>query len=291
MNNKVPTSLVYWSEGVDRGSVKGWGFKAQNVDDSKHWFKRFLDPANIVQVRETLRKRLGKEPVEGRDYPNHDEVKRWYKDYLQCVYHHLSQEIQNKTGQWVHKRVQFIFSLPCTFQKQSLMRSLLGLIKEAGFGGDGDKHTVELGLSEPEAAAVFTIGQSAIDFQAGTTILVCDAGGGTTDLAVLQTASKSDETPELEALVVAEGKNVGSTSIDVAFKRMVENRLSAVNSVVPDNAAWAMMHSPEFLVWKRAFGQDDSADLLDFPVPVPGVESDFESTQASIIGGKMRFSQ
>ena len=290
INNKVPTSISYWSEGVAKDDIKDWGFGAQHVYGAREWFKRYLDPACIERTRDTVRKsRGGTEPVGEREVPSHDEVKKWFRDYLRRLYSHISQEIQGKTGSWVGRRVEFFFSLPCTFQRQSITKSILDLIKEAGFGSEGDKHTVELGLSEPEAAAVFTIGQTAIDFKPGMTALVCDAGGGTTDLAVLRLVSKDDDPPELEALVIAEGKNVGSTNVDLAFESMVEKRLSTLKIPLPDNVAWCMMHSSDYLAWKCLLGQDDVADITDFPVPVPDVQEDFESVHASIVRGKMRF--
>ena len=256
-----------------------------------------MDPAHAIGLKGTARKSFdrrtqrGEDPFEERDIPDVDEVKRYYKDYMQCLYAHISEEIQGKTGSWLDKRVVFIFSLPCTFKKPSIAQALRTLLRDSGFGEEGEKHNVEFGLTEPEASAVFTIKDTAVQFQEGTTILVCDAGGGTTDLAVLQTVSKGDDRPELSVLVVVEGKNVGSTNIDKAFENLVDERLLAAGLALGDNTAWYMMHSSEFLLWKRIFGHDDSNDLESFPVPVPGVQSNFHSIQANILNGKMRFSQ
>lgn len=294
---------MYWTGGLAKNIVKDWGFKSQNVDGTKEWgapkewFKRYLDPEHIIGLQETARKsraqraQLGMDALPEPDIPDHDEIKRYFKDYMKCLYIHLSEVIQAKTGYWRSRRVEFIFSLPCTFEKPAIGKSLLALIKEAGFGTDGERHTVELGLTEPEAAAVFTIRESAVGFKAGTTILVCDAGGGTTDLAVLQSVTKDGGEPELEALNFVEGRDVGSTNIDVAFEKMVEGRLSTVTPALPENTAWSMMHSQEFLVWKCTFGQDDSKDFASFGIPVPIVESDFSHDEAKIVNGKMQFSQ
>ena len=274
--------------------MKNWGFKSQNDEGTKEWFKQSLDPERIIRLKETARKRQaegGIGALQVHYIPDHDEVKQYYKDYMHCLYTHLSEVIQEKTGNWKSQRVEFIFSLPCTFQNHGIGRSLLTLIKEAGFGTGGERHTVDVGLTEPEAAAVFTIRESAVGFRAGTTILVCDAGGGTTDLALLQSVTKDDEVPELEALNVVEGKNVGSTNIDTSFEKLVETRLSAVTPALRDDTAWSMMHSPEFLAWKCAFGQDDSQYYTSFQIPVPRVDSDFNHHGARIKDGKMHLSQ
>ena len=209
---------------------------------------------------------------------------------MQCLYTHLSDQIQGKTGSWQAKRVEFIFSLPCTFREPTIARSLLALVKEAGFGTGGSWHTIEAGLTEPEAAAVFTIKESAITFRAGTTILVCDAGGGTTDLTILENVTEEESEPELESLSTVEGRDVGSTNIDVAFERLVEDRLTTVLPALPENTAWSMMHSSEFLFYKCTFGQDEGR-LFNRSVPVPYLTDGFNHAQANIVNGRMTFSE
>ncbi|KAL8783868.1 MAG: hypothetical protein Q9195_009260 [Heterodermia aff. obscurata] len=292
-NNKVPSSLVYYS-GVN-WKVRAWDFASQNVPGTKEWFKRSLDPAKHATLMETLRRHPDQATNSARDAgpfnsPSHDDIKRYYKDYMQCLYNHLSDHIQGKTGSWQAKRVEFIFSLPCTFREPAIARTLLALVEEAGFGKGGSRHTIVAGLTEPEAAAVFTIKESAITFRAGTTILVCDAGGGTTDLAILENVTKEESELELESLSIVEGKSIGSTDIDVAFERLVEDRLATVTPALPENTAWSMMHSSQFMFYKCAFGQDECRHLR-FSVPVPYVTGDFNYPKAGIVFGRMEFSE
>ena len=103
-----------------------------------------------------------------------------------CLYKHISRTIQRTSGRWGAKRIEFVFSLPCTFNKLSIPRDILDLVVEAGFEGGGAQHKVQIGLTEPEAAAVYTLKATAIPYQVGEIVLVCDAGGGTTDLAILE---------------------------------------------------------------------------------------------------------
>ena len=123
------------------------------------------------------------------------EVRKWYRDYLTCLYGHLSTSIQATTGKWAAKHVEFVLSLPCTFQKPSISQALLELAKQAGFGQGGPQHTVSIGLTEPEAAAVYTMKDTAIDFKAEDIVLICDAGGGTTDLACLEVVGVDEGQP------------------------------------------------------------------------------------------------
>lgn len=51
----------------------------------------------------------------------------------------------------------FIFSLPTTWNSHEMIeRKFKNAILRAGFGSVGSNHTVELGLTEAEAAAVYT---------------------------------------------------------------------------------------------------------------------------------------
>ena len=290
-NNKVPSSIFYWPR---TKIAKVWGFESQHLDGTKEWFKRYLDPDVLRGLEGTARKRRtqnGTDSLQDPDIPDADEVRKWYRDYMSCLYAHLSEVIQKQTGLWESKCVEFIFSLPCTFTKLEIGRDLLALITQAGFGKGGERHTVELGLTEPEAAAVYTIKETAVEFKSGTTILVCDAGGGTTDFAILSSIGNDEDEPELQELDVVEGQNVGSTNIDIAFEEMVEQRLAAVRPALPDLTAWSMMNSTEFLGWKCGFGQEDSRAFRSFPISVPTVGRDFNHQEAEIENGKMNFSQ
>ena len=166
------------------------------------------------------------------------------------------------------------------------------LIKESDFGTGRERHTVELGLIEPEAAAVFTVRDSAVRFQAGNT-MVSDADGGMTDLAILRTVTEDEDEDEskLGELDVAKGKDVSPTDVDFAFENLVDKRLGAVTAALPDNIASSMMHSSEFQNWKCTFGQEDNRDFSSFLIPVPEVGSDFNHREAKIVDGKMPFSQ
>ncbi len=263
--------------------MKDWGFKSQSVAHSRDWFKRYLDEKSIKPIDGRAR--------HGERVLTYRKVKMWYKDYMHCLYAHLSREIQDTRGDWRSKRVQFIFSVPCTYKEPSIGNTLLTLIKEAGFGGGGPRHTVELGLTEPEAAAVFTIRGSEVGTETGTTMLVCDAGGGTTDLAVLRTVTEDEDEPELKILDYTEGKNIGSIDIDTAFEQMVNERIAGMTPALSKDTAWYMMHSAEFLTWKCCFGQDGTNHYRDFPIAVPNVESDFCHAATRIKDGKMLFSQ
>ena len=282
-HNKVPSTILYMPANP---FVKDWGFLCQHSDGKKEWFKRYLDPEILQSIAS-----MGLGRTSSHDLPAFSEVQKWFKDYMACLYKHISTTIQSKTGRWGAKRIDFVFSLPCTFNRLSIPRDIRALVTEAGFGGGGAQHKVDIGLTEPEAAAVYTLKDTAIAYQPGDIVLVCDAGGGTTDLAVLEIIGQQDGRMELRELTVVEGQNVGSTNIDIAFEQMVEERLKLVHPKLDEQTAWSMMHGAEYTAWKCSFGELDSLGLGTFAVTVPTVGTDFNYESARIKNGKMRFSQ
>ena len=282
-HNKVPSTIFY---PPGNPFSKDWGFQCQHADGKKEWFKRYLDPERLQSIASMRQGQTG-----SQDLPAFPEVRKWFKDYMTCLYKHISTTIQNTTGRWGAKRIEFVFSLPCTFNKLSIPRDIRDLVSEAGFGGGGAQHKVDIGLTEPEAAAVYTLKDTAIAYQVGEIVLVCDAGGGTTDLAILEIVGHHNGRMELRELTVVEGQNVGSTNIDIAFEKMVEERLKFVYPKLDEQTAWSMMHGAEYIAWKCSFGELDSLGLGTFAVTVPTVGTDFNYESARIKNGKMRFSQ
>jgi len=279
INNKVPSALVY--QGRSPNDVKEWGFRCLRSERKKEWFKQWLDPERIERFRERA---LDNNP------PTLEEVRKYYRDYLACLYKHVSTEIRKFIGRWDGKRVQFIFSLPSTLTKPAIVQELRELVIEAGFGEGGHRHTVEFGLTEPEAAAVYTIKDTSVDMRIGEIMLVCDAGGGTTDLAILESVSDEEGRPELRELTVAEGRAIGSTDIDSAFEDLVDERLELITPPLDDRIPWTMMQGAEFLGWKCAFGQSGEMPRT-IAIKVPMVDSSYDSREAGIQRGKMLFTQ
>ena len=193
-----------------------------------------------------------------------------------------------KMGMCHNKRVELLFSTPTTFQPQRSTTTLRELLLNAGFGKSGN-HTVIFSLTEPQASAVDAVKDSAISVATGDVIVVCDAGGATTDVAVMEYRSISrSEIPELRELVSVEGINVGSTNIDLAFQDLVERRLAPHD--FHEDTAWSMMHLDGFQQWKHNFGYETDGVPV-FKIPVPGINKYESHVDAGIECGKMCFTQ
>jgi hypothetical protein len=275
-SRKVPSIINYLPLRDD----PEWGFPCQYSEGKKEWFKRWLEPEFLDPLRAA-------EP--DSDLPSTAEVRKWYKDYMRCLYLYIKDVLQPQMGGWESKRVEFLFSLPTTFGSQAISTSLRELLVEAGFSQG--RHTIEFGLTEPQASAVDAAKDSLQTFENGDVLLVCDAGGATTDFALLEQISSENERPWLQELAKTPGVDVGSTNIDLAFELLVDERLRVGRVDLAENTAWTMMHSAEFQEWKCSFGDRSNEDVPKFLVPVPHLHESVSNSQAGIERGKMAFSQ
>ena len=80
----------------------------------------------------------------------------WYEDYLRLLYRHLefklASELQGTS--WQRATVEFLFGVPTTWGPP-VVESFRSIILRAGFEG-WPGHSVTIGLTEAEAAAVHT---------------------------------------------------------------------------------------------------------------------------------------
>lgn len=198
VNRKVPTVIKYSA----LGGIQ-WGFPCQFSDGKHEWFKRYLDPSHLEAQRNLEL---------NNDLPRIHEVRKWYRDYMQCLYDYVSQVLRDHISDWNNLSVEWIFSLPTTFRSQEISNTLLGLLKEAGFGRRAN-HTVNFGLSEPQASAVDAAKHSANTYRDGDIMLVCDAGGATTDFALLEQTTTRGSRTELREIATIPGIDIGSTNM------------------------------------------------------------------------------
>ena len=134
-----------------------------------------------------------------------------------------------------------------------MLAQLEGVIRAAGFGSKSGLERVTIYLTEAEAAAIYAAKQS---LQLGDVYLVCDAGGGTTDLNILKVEAAAANRMQLVPLSWTEGEAVGSTLIDYKIRMIVKERLALVQHYFPgdiDAIATAMLQD-KFETFKCSFG-------------------------------------
>ncbi|KAI1611880.1 hypothetical protein EDD37DRAFT_651436 [Exophiala viscosa] len=268
--NKTPSRLAY-----DRGTkhVRSWGLSVDIVDPSieiKEYFKLNLDP-------------------EYGDFQelSHRDARRFYLDYMRCVHDHLAGFFEQRFAGWATMRVEWNFSVPTTWKHAGMIRDLLSMIRQAGFGTDGKQHTCEVTLTEAEAAAVSVAGQM---LQREEVVLVCDAGGGTTDINIMKVRSETGQSLELEQLVPVEGREFGSALIDIGVQKHLAERLRFLEHVLPPEETAERMMLGRFERFKCSFGVVGTTPPKLF-LPVTGLSAGSDFPHAGIKDSQIEVSR
>lgn len=255
--DKVDTKISYDAS----GQVGAWGFMVDaslnlNNQRCEELFKLSLDPDF-------------QDPYEGA--PSLQEARTWFTDYLSCVYRAVARHLSDTIPKFASKHVEFRFSVPTTWKNPAMIAETKQLIRNAGFGGESSKHTIEIALTEAEAAAVYASKQH---YEEGDVFLVCDAGGGTSDVNILKVVSSGVGQTELEPLSWVEGRAIGSTLIDFRVEKLIAERLRSIRHYLPaepEAVAFRMLReSSRFESFKCNLG-DEAMDLPSLRLPVPGL--------------------
>ena len=274
--NKVPSQLKY---DTTNKHVQSWGFLCESDN-------------NDTEIVDCFKLHLDPEYADPRpDAPSSDNARRWYKDYLRSLHEYISETFSNSFPRWGSMPVEFIFSVPTTWKNPSMIADIVAIIRSAGFGSDGPEHRVEISLTEAEAAAVYAAKQQ---MEKDDIILVCDAGGGTTDVNTLKVKSKRGTPMELAPLSWTEGRPIGSTLIDIQFHRALVNRLDKIRNVLrrdPVDVAHEMMTGGRFERMKCSFGTAASLAIPTIQLQVPGMPEGFEAPEAHVEDSKMVIQQ
>ncbi|KAI9662318.1 MAG: hypothetical protein M1821_008485 [Bathelium mastoideum] len=290
--NKVPTVLVY-PHGSTRPS--SWGFLAeskmeqrQEYGSTKEWFKTLIDPDFFEK----------QQSVDPQNTPNsYSEVQGWCRDYLGLLYEHIKLKLSPELGStaWEDAEIEFLFSVPTTWRPYPGVENFRSLIGQAGFEGPlNAKHSVTIGLTEAEAAAVHTSTENAGVFRERDLLLICDAGGGTTDLSTLRVTDTAIGVLTLQQVDVVQGANVGSAAIDSDFMDFAENRLRDADQSQPLNldiqeTVYEMMKAREFQNIKCEHGAPDETPM--FSLVIPGLSHSYSNPAVNIERGEMLMSK
>jgi hypothetical protein len=213
--------------------VKRWGFLCDDektLDRIREGFKSYLDEDAIEVAR---RNGTSDVPEDTR------EAIFLVSDYLQQVYCHIKSSIEAVVGPWVDKNVEFIFSYPSTWQAQSTTNNFQEAIRAAGFGQENPyKHTAILELTSAEAAAVYNV--SNLRFKEdGDILLVCNAGGATTEVGLFELSNSDPLHPCLKEVAPDIGVSNGCVNIDHAFQKLVQRKLDLCRIEDPTSDLYA----------------------------------------------------
>jgi hypothetical protein len=133
--------------------LSSWGFLTNQEESSNpsvsfhEWFKIYLDPQDYNKARDFLRKL--------------------------CSY--IEEQLEDQVGRttWRKAHIEFSFSVPTTWTAVGVTKDFEKLAREAGFGAAGPAHSVSVGLTEAEAAAVYTFKTQSASYTVGRSAIKC----------------------------------------------------------------------------------------------------------------------
>jgi hypothetical protein len=285
-DRKVPTTIVYNAD----GSISSWGFMCADDDHDtsktrRDFFKIFLDPDTLEAAQQQGLSNVPHSTAEARQFVT---------DYLKQVYTHVKDSIEirmgiKRTGGWEKMAVLFLFSAPTTWTSMGIINAFKGAIHDAGFGVEGPRHSAFVDLTESEAAAVATLKTGAVALRKNSIFLTVDAGGGTTDLALMKVTSTDYNFPQLSQVAAVSGVGVGSSLIDRAFARLVSQRMAAnPDFKLPADFAARMARSQGFKSMKHKFGEKVYMQQV-YKIMMEGVGYDVSHQGLGVQNGRMLF--
>jgi hypothetical protein len=228
----------------------------------------FLDPMHEAQSRHK---------------PDVQEARKWFVDYMSCLFDAIVQHFDDSYARWRTRRVEFLFSVPTTWKNPAMVAEVEALIKQAGFGSMKN-HSLKISLTEAEAAAVCVSKQG---YEKG------DAGGGTTDINILKIKNTEPGQHEIEPLDWVEGTAVGSTMIDFKVEELILDRLERIETHLrapAEQLAEKMVESLSFQTYKCSFGLE-AQQGLDLFLTVPGLPTGLDFPESNIQDSKMRITR
>lgn len=286
---KVQTCLMY---GKDQ-KISSWGFLCEDDDETdtkrREFFKIFLDKMNLLEAQ-----------IKGLQGAPESvaQAQQYVSDYLRQIYVHVKSTIEHQTGigpftGWKDLAVEFVFSVPTTWRSFEVINTFKAAVASAGFGTEGPRHTSTVELTESEAAAVATIKSTAIQFEKDDIFLMVDAGGGTTDFALMQVVDACEPFPMLKQLTQVDGVGIGSILIDQAFQDLIEDRIfpfSDLAEQLPPDCIEKLVRSEKFKTTKHKLGEK-VYNASVYRMPMEGMGFKFSHKGAGIESGRFNVTQ
>ncbi|KAG2006050.1 hypothetical protein CC2G_002398 [Coprinopsis cinerea AmutBmut pab1-1] len=221
---KIPTCLLYDEE----GRVLAWGLEAKNASPMAgthkcEWFKLFLEP-HALRDESTVDPRLP-------DIPPGKRALDLIIDFLTCLWEYAKDQITRDLGSVADLNTAEVWlTVPAAWDAKGceIMREAAiaaGLVQSSRAGDTTWRDRLKI-ITEPEAAAVHCANLSNLHhLKPSQNFIVCDAGGGTVDLAVYKIIGQMANL-EIAEMCARSGANCGSLFLDLRFRELVKTLLS-----------------------------------------------------------------
>ncbi|KAF8591765.1 actin-like ATPase domain-containing protein [Ramaria rubella] len=221
---KVPTCLLY----DDQGRVMAWGLEAKNASPMPgtlrcEWFKLFLEP-QALRDQSTVDPRLPRLPPGKRAV---DMI----VDFLSCLWEYAREQITREIGVVADLDAADVWlTVPAAWDAKGcdIMREAAitaGLVQASRAGERNWRDRLRI-ITEPEAAAVHCAHLTDLHhLKPSQNFMICDAGGGTVDLAGYKIIGLLQNL-EIAEIAARSGANCGSLFLDLRFRELVRTLLA-----------------------------------------------------------------
>ncbi|PVH77030.1 hypothetical protein DL98DRAFT_535206 [Cadophora sp. DSE1049] len=274
--SKIPTTLTYDSE----GNLITWGTPAKHpCDKLVECFKSYIASASV--------------PIFPGAPASKQELFRWFQDYLTAICKQTAEEIDEHDIGWRSGNTIWSFTVPGCWPKSTVVRDFTRMAEDAVFSCLPNTSTenirINTNLTEGEASAHCFLNDSTVakfhKFAHGDTLISCDVGGATTDIALstisdagqLITSSQSDVFP------------AGIVSIDKKFWQLARETLrNVVGRTQADLMAWEITREIPYVDARMLFSGRTHENRVEIAFPA-GWKIDDWPSQASEIHERMTF--
>ncbi|KDQ16894.1 hypothetical protein BOTBODRAFT_106352 [Botryobasidium botryosum FD-172 SS1] len=259
---KIPTCLLYDED----GRVLAWGLEAKNASPLQgtircEWFKLFLEPQALRDDR-AIDPRLPKLPPGKRAI---DLI----IDFLSNLWEYAKEQITREIGIVADLESADVWlTVPAAWDAKGcgIMRDAAiaaGLVQSAHAGDREWRDRLRI-ITEPEAAAVHCAHLTNLHkLRPSQNFMICDAGGGTVDLAIYKIIG------QLTALEIAEvcarsGGNCGSLFLDLRFRELVRTLLADHPAHLDPASLAYFMHAFSETDKLAYMGESDDGNMFHF---------------------------
>ncbi|TFK37617.1 hypothetical protein BDQ12DRAFT_684989 [Crucibulum laeve] len=259
---KIPTCLLY----DERGRVLAWGLEAKNAGPMPgttrcEWFKLFLEP-HALRDEGAIDPRL----------PTLPQGKRAIDlviDFLSCLWEYAKDQITRDIGAVADLNSADVWlTVPAAWDAKGcdMMREAAieaGLVQSSRAGDRDWKDRLRI-ITEPEAAAVHCAYLTDLHhLKPSQNFIVCDAGGGTVDLAVYKIIGQMANL-EIAEMCARSGANCGSLFLDLRFRELVKTLLADHPAHLDPASLAYFMHSFSETDKLNYAGFEDDENMFHF---------------------------
>ncbi|KAA1466844.1 actin-like ATPase domain-containing protein [Dentipellis sp. KUC8613] len=259
---KVPTCLLY----DEQGQVMAWGLEAKNASPMPNctkceWFKLFLEP-HALRDESAVDPRLPRLPPGKRPL---DVI----VDFLYCLWEYAKEQITREIGAVADLDSADVWlTVPAAWDAKGcdLMREAAinaGLVHSSRAGDHAWRERLRI-ITEPEAAAVHCAHLTDLHkLKPSQTFMICDAGGGTVDLAVYKIIGQMANL-EIAEMSARSGANCGSLFLDLRFRELVRTLLAEHPAHLDAASLAYFMHSFSETDKLAYMGESDDENMFNF---------------------------